>query len=135
MSADFTILGPSARVVINDQNFAVVTGRYRRVADVPDTTDTESSGYKRNKGGLRQLEAEFEAHQATDVINPHIAPLLIVEGDLIDLQIYPDKDETFNISCGTFRVESIEGNFRVAGSEPQSLRISGKSDGLFTEVA
>lgn len=132
MSAANAVLGPTAKVTINSTTFAVLDGSVRHVADVPETTDSQSAPYKRFKdGGLEHLEVSLTAHVATDV-SPHTAPLLITAGDSIAIAIYPKGLTYTAYEISSLVVENFESSFRVGGSEPQTFRISGRSNGSFT---
>ena len=129
MSAANTVLGPDAKVTINGTAFAVTEGQYRIIADVPPNDDTLSGAYKTYQtGGLLGLECDITAHKQTDVA-PHVAPLSLSPGSSCALILYPSGTANDGYNAATFIVREFSGNFRVANSEPETIRISGVSSG------
>jgi hypothetical protein len=129
--SQFVLLGPDAKVRLNTQIYAVVSGQYREVADVADTTDTESTGYKENKGGNKQLEVTLTAQKSTAVA-PHIAPMLLRAGSTCALILYPGGTGRGGYEVASFRLREFQGDFRVEGSAPQQFTFSGVSNGTYT---
>ena len=129
MSATYTALGTAARVAINQIDFAVTEGQYRLMADAPTDDDTEAQGFRKFKeNGNLVLEVDVTARKQTDVA-PHVPPLSIIPGSFVQLELWPTGAANDKYLSLTFLVTEFTGSFRVAGSEPQTIRITGKSSG------
>jgi hypothetical protein len=130
MSSQFTQLGPHAAVDVNGQPFDVVSGQYRIVRDLVDTTTTEDGSKTTALGPQRQLEASFVAHRASDV-DYHAAPTDITSEDGISLAIWPNGrgDPDGPISAPSFMCNAFTGTYNVQGSAAQDVTAEGKSNG------
>jgi hypothetical protein len=153
---NFIQLGPDAKVAINIQGtwtlWDVTEGRYRDIGDEVETTDTGSTPYKQNKVGNIVFEADITCQRSTDSgwaaaiagdINAGnfdiMTPFSLIPKGSIGLRLYTDvgKRSDWNVALDhydipDFRVGGNEGDFRVRGSEPQTLVVRGKSNGQYT---
>ncbi len=145
-SDDTVVLGPEATVyvgaVISGSNtptaltvYDVTEGRYRERADTPDKTSTASYPFKRTaSGGLMQFECDVTA-QVASAVSPHVIPLYGVRaGSAIGLQLFPrgvNNDAGYFYDVPALVLADWEGDLRVQGSAPQTIKFSGKSDGEY----
>lgn len=123
------VLGHESKIKINNVAFAVRRGRVRVVADEHETGDTESGDFKRQKGGRRQLEAELEFYEDTN-IKLHSAPLNLIDGQRIDLKVYDRGLLKEPYSSPNFVLSHVEIGIDV--NNPNNGSFAGKSDGAFT---
>lgn len=132
MSLSAVVLGPRAKIKINEVSYGVVSGRYRAEGDKADTTDTTAYPYKYNKVGLQEFQADIDAQVATDV-NPHnIGVLNINVGTLVKFELDIDGGGTAVYTVPELRITRWEGGAQVSGSQPQTFSFSGASNGSFT---
>jgi hypothetical protein len=148
MSESNTALGPDARVFINGIAYAVIEGRYTDMADVSETTDSLSGGSKEAASGNRQFTCDITAQRIDSVlavpppfssgslaqVNFYNGPLFLFPGSYVSVTLRLDG---INLNSGVyiignFLIEELEGNWRVQGSEPQTIRFRGRSSGPFT---
>jgi hypothetical protein len=146
MSSSNTALGPDARVFVNTIAFAVIEGRYTDMADVSETTDSLSKGAKEAAAGNRQFTCDITMQRISGTVaivpnggiaqqmNIYNAPLNVFPGSFINLRLNLDGNfagltPTFLIPF--FLIEELEGNWRVQGSEPQTIRFRGRSVGYY----
>lgn len=146
MSQQNTALGPDAQITINSKAFAVIDGRYTDMSDVVETTDSLSNRAKEAAAGNSQFSSDITAQRINAVrpgsgnsgsnaqVSYYAAPVLLFPSSYISLNMYLD-----GIGLGmnpylipTFLIEELEGNWRVQGSEPQTLRFRGRSSGQYT---
>ena len=95
-----------------------------------DVTDTEGNNFKNARGGCRQMNADLEAHAASDV-SPFAAPLSLNEGDVIVLHIYPHGLTLEPYRCAEFLVVEFTHTFPLRA--PQGFRLRGRSKGEYTK--
>lgn len=130
--SQYVVLGPTSKVRINAQTFAVTSGSIRYNADVPECTDSENTGYKEQKsGGLVAAEINFQG-QISTTVSPFTAPLSITPSSSIALIVYPKGTSYTGFTFTSVIVRDFNIEFRVQGSQPVTFNFSGVSNGSFT---
>lgn len=129
-------LGPMARVYINaifTIPLGVVSGVMQFAADTPDKSDTEHWPFRKTAtGGLRvaeiALELQYESNR--NIHDASIFPTYALnEGAGFTCHILPNKQQTSIVYYFPKMVcAGISHGFQVAGSAPQGIRLSARSD-------
>ena len=148
MSNANTALGPDAEVYINNVAFAVIEGRYTDMANVVETTDSLSNYAKEAAPGNHQFTMDVTMQRINSfsaiplpggnngsraMVNYYNSPLYVFPSSYVKLQLFLDGAlfSTGTYTINAFLIEELEGNFRVQGSEVQTVRIRGRSSGEY----
>ena len=68
------------------------------------------------------------------MVNYYNSPLYVFPGSYVKLQLFLDGAlfSTGTYTINAFLIEELEGDFKVQGSEPQRVKIKGRSVGEYT---
>ncbi len=118
------------------QTFAVLSGTCRETGDDVDLSDTDNAPRKTGDVGNTQMEAELELNRdkeavATGLGTFHAQPSYLSVGTTLELRIYPYGLSFDYYAIPLFQVSFWEASFTVRGSEQQTFRLRGKSNGPY----
>jgi hypothetical protein len=143
-------LGHHAKVKINNVSFRVISGQYEIMAEVSETTDTEAAVNANNVVGkensanpwnlplLGEIQWQLELQVDLDTRGGGPTSALrsnygIQEGaQVTNMFIYPTGVAGTPVAMPYAAIERMSGSFVVAGGRPQTVRLSGRSQGPYT---